>query len=269
MSFMKPSLIKSPNDLALIAQSGAVTAAILKLVAKRAILGTSLQDLDNYTRELIREFAKKFGASIESAFLGYHPYGARRPYPATLCTSVNEVIVHGVPDSYRLRNGDLLKIDFGVRYNGLYSDAALTVPVGAISSRAQHLIEVTREALMRGIAEARAGNHLGDIGAAISGYVREASSGKFGVIKGLTGHGVGYALHEEPSVYNTGTRGKGMRLESGMVLAIEPMISAGSCEVVQHEDDSFATEDGSLSAHFEHTIVITEGDAMILTACNV
>ncbi len=263
---MKQSLIKSPHEIEVIARSGEVTAAVLKFLAERAKIGTRLRDLDTYTRELVREFSIKTGADVRPAFLGYHPYGAKRAYPAALCTSVNDVIVHGCPGEYRVQEGDLLKLDFGVIFEGFYSDAALTVPIGEVSLEARELIAITREALARGIAQALPGNRLGDIGWAIEHCVRTMSNGRFSVVEGLTGHGVGYALHEDPSVYNSGTRGKGLKLEPGMVLALEPMVSAGSPNILQRSDDSFATADGSLSAHFEHTIVITEKVPRILTA---
>lgn len=263
---MKTSLIKLPDDIVRIKHSGAITAAILKSLSERATIGTRLQDFDNYARELISDYNAQSNGLVRSAFLGYRPYGASTSYPATICTSMNDTIVHGLPTSYALKEGDLLKLDFGVVYEGLYSDAALTIPIGNVSQEALLLLRITREALFKGIDAAVAGNRLGDIGSAIQAHVRTASGGRFSIVHGLTGHGVGYALHEDPSVYNYGEAGKGMLLRQGMVLALEPMVSAGDPRIVQRPDDSFGTFDGSLSAHFEHTIIIMEkGPAFIAT----
>ena len=249
-------MIKTPEEITKIRKAGKILATVAKVVLARAEQGKTLRSLDKLAEELIKN------AGGEPAFLGYQPHGARRPYPNSICTSVNDVVVHGTPDNYRLKSGDVLKLDFGVIYDGWYADAAWTAGIGGITARAQKLIKVTEKALFAGIKQAKPGNHLGDIGWAINS---EVSGHGFKVVDGLTGHGVGRQLHEEPSVFNEGERGRGILLKPGMVLAIEPMVSAGTAKIVQNRDDSFAIADGSLSAHFEHTIAIREGGAEILT----
>lgn len=250
-------LIKTPDEIQKIRAAGKILARVLEQLKSAAQEGITLKDLDVLAEGLI----KKAGA--EPAFLGYRPDGADRPYPATLCASLNNVIVHGVPTAKkRLKSGDLLKLDLGVRYQGYCADAALTLAVDNIDGIGQKMIVATQEALKNGIQAARAGNTLGDIGFAIK---KTTESYGFKIIKGLTGHGIGEKVHEEPSVYNEGDPGKGLKLKAGMVLAIEPMISAGSDQIKQLKDESYATIDNSLAAHFEHTIVITDGAAEILT----
>lgn len=210
------------------------------------------------TRELDRcaeSFLVRRGA--RPAFKGY------RSYPFSLCTSVNEEVVHGLPSDRRLQEGDILSLDLGAIVEGYYGDAALTVPVGEISPEAERLLRVTREALHRGIAAATPGNHLSDISYAVQTHV-EAHG--FSVVRVFAGHGIGQALHEEPQIPNFGPPGRGPLLKPGMVLAIEPMVNAGSHEVEILEDKWTAvSQDRSLSAHFEHTVVITEEGSEILT----
>ena len=253
---IKNRLIKTPVEIEIIARAGKILRATLELVASEAKPGVTLTALDRLAEKMIR---KNNG---QPAFLNYRPKGAKKNYPATLCTSVNNVVVHGVPTPYILRSGDVLKIDCGVVINGWYSDAALTIGVGKISPKAQKLIKVTKIALEKGIAAAQAGNTVGDIGHAIGSFVK---LNKMFTIKGLSGHGIGTDLHEPPSIYNEGERGTGMKLEPGMVIAIEPMVALGTSAIKQLSDDSFATADGSLSAHFEKTITITDKDPRILT----
>ncbi|MBI2024548.1 MAG: type I methionyl aminopeptidase [Candidatus Harrisonbacteria bacterium] len=250
------SVIKTPEEIEKIRTAGRILSKVAKVILLRAEAGVTLRSLDNLAKKLILE------AGGKPAFLGYKPYGAKRPYPCSICTSVNDVVVHGVPGDYRLKNGDLLKLDFGVIYDGFYADAAWTKGIGRISPEAQKLVKTTEKALFAGINEALEGNRLGDIGYAVN---RATEKGGFAIVKGLTGHGIGSQLHEEPSVYNEGKRGTGEALEVGMVLAIEPMVSAGSPNIVQRKDDSFATADGSLSAHFEHTVAILETGPEVLT----
>ena len=238
------------------AEAGRILREVLQKTADAAGVGVALRYLDSFAEGMIRS------AGAEPAFLGYKPYGAVRPYPATICSSVNDIVVHGLPTTYKLRNSDLLKIDLGVKLNGYYADAAVTVPIGQVTGEARKLIEATRKSLILGIKQMKPGNHLGDIGYAVDKYVRSRG---FRAVQGLTGHGIGTALHEDPSVFNEGKAGSGIELRPGMVLAIEPMICAGSPKVVQLPDDSYATEDGSLSAHFEHTVAITETGPEILT----
>ncbi len=249
-------MIKMPAEIEKIRRAGKILAQVAKVVLARAEEGAALKSLDNLAKELI----KKAGA--EPAFLGYQPYGARKPYPCSICTSVNDVVVHGVPGNYRLRSGDILKLDFGVVLDGWYADAAWTIGIGKISAEAEKLIKITEQALFAGIKQAKSGHALGDIGWAINATV---SNHGFKVVDGLTGHGIGRELHENPSVFNEGQKGSGPILKTGMVLAIEPMVSAGSNKIRQQKDDSFATADGSLSAHFEHTVAITDRGPEILT----
>ncbi len=249
-------MIKQPADIEKIRKAGKILAGVAKTILANAREGVRLSELDAMAKNLI----KKAGGT--PAFLGYRPYGADRPYPASICTSLNDVVVHGVPTRYVLKSGDLLKLDFGVIYEGWYADAAWTIGIGAISDEAQKLIKVTEQALFDGIKQMKSGCHLGDIGWAISKTVHKYG---FNVVDGLTGHGVGRELHEDPSVFNEGKKGSGIALRPGMVLAIEPMVSAGSPRIVQLDDESYATEDKSLSAHFEHTVVITDKGPEILT----
>ena len=248
--------IYTQEEIEKIARSGAILARTLATLKKELAVGVSLKHLDDIAREYIR----KEGA--EPAFLNYQPGGAEHPYMASICASVNEVIVHGFPTEYTLKQGDVLKVDAGVLLDGMYSDAAFTVIVGKGTQKAHNLVTATRKALEEAIKAAQPGNHLGDIG-----YAVEATAKRYGVqvVQGLTGHGVGYGLHEEPYVYNYGNKGEGLRLKAGMVFAIEPMLCTGKGRVRQLEDESWAMIDGGLSAQFEHTIAITDRGAKILT----
>ena len=249
-------LIKTQEQIKKIKVSGKILASVAKELKKNIAVGVMLKDLDILARKLMEE------AGAEPAFLGYQPHGADHPFPASICASLNEVVVHGVPNKYKLRSGDILKLDFGVSYQGFITDSAFTVGVGEISKEAQKLMDVTKHSLMLGIKECRAGKTLGDIGWAINDYVQRNG---FKVVKGLCGHGVGIELHEEPSVFNEGQKNTGLQLKPGMVLALEPMVSVGDPYIVQTDQESYATRDGSLSAHFEHTVLITEGNPEILT----
>jgi methionyl aminopeptidase len=249
--------LKTPAEIALMAEGGRRLARVINALAAEVRPGVSTQDLDRRAAELIR------AGGDTPAFLGYQPGGAERAYPYTLCASVNDSVVHGLPSARRLAEGDIVKLDLGLVHKGWYVDAAVTVPVGKISAEARKLIAVTREALARGIRAAKPKNALGDIGYAIQSYVERYG---FSAVRALTGHGIGKRLHEDPHVYNVGRPGEGDELAPGMVIAIEPMINAGGCEVRQLADDSFVTKDGSLSAHFEHTVAITEKGPRILTA---
>lgn len=246
----------SPEETENIVFAGRILADVFKNLKKKIGIGVALNELD----QLAFDLAKARGA--EPAFLGYKPDGAKYPYGASICTSLNDVIVHGLPSSYRLKSGDILKIDFGVKYKRFYADAAFTAIVGKGTKEAERLVKATQKALDEAIKRAKAGNRLGDIGWAV-----EKTARKFGfkAIKELTGHGIGLKLHEEPTIYNFGEKDEGMRLKPGMVLAIEPMLSAGGDAIVQKTDESWATADGSLSAHFEHTVAVTEKGPLILT----
>lgn len=248
--------LKKEADLRELRASGKILAFVLKSLVSEAKEGTALKELDGKARKLLKE------TGAEPAFLGYKPVGAARAYPAAICTSVNETVVHGLPSDYVLKNGDILKIDFGVDYNGYFTDAAATVGIGEVDKLGRKLIESTRRALEEAVKACRVSKHLGDIGWAVESTAKEAG---FHVIRSLTGHGVGFELHEDPTIYNYGRRGEGIELKAGMVLAIEPMVSVGTSEVVQKSDDSFVTKDGSLSAHFEHTVAITENGPEVLT----
>lgn len=250
------SLIKTKEEIEKIRAAGKILAKVAKVILATAKEGVTLLSLDKLAEKLIKESGAK------PAFLGYRPYGAKAPYPCSICASVNEVVVHGVPNDYALRSGDVLKLDFGVNLDGWNADAAWTKSIGNTNERFQKMIKTTETALFDGIKQAKAGKTLGDIGWAISERVKK---GGFAVVEGLTGHGIGRDIHEDPSVYNVGQKGKGMTLKPGMVLAIEPMVSAGSPRIIQKKDDSFAIEDGSSSAHFEHTVAITDSEPEILT----
>jgi methionyl aminopeptidase len=248
--------LKSPEEIKKTAVAGRILAKILKLVAQEAKIGISLSQLD----KLAYQLTKRAGA--QPAFLGYRPDGAAKGFGGSICASVNEVVVHGFPSDYKLQSGDVLKIDFGVEYKKFFADAALTVGIGRISPEAKILIRTTYLALKRAIRMAKIGNTLGDVGWIINKTAKERG---LKVIKDLTGHGVGFELHEEPTVYNYGKRGEGMELKSGMVLAFEPMLAIGTDKIIQRPDESWATIDNSLAAHFEHTIAITKKGPLILT----
>lgn len=250
------SKIKTYAQINKIRAAGKILAKVLREVSNTAREEITLKDLDDLARELILK------AGARPAFLGYRPAGASKPYPSSICASVNEVVVHGVPTDRRLRQGDILKLDLGVNLDGWNADCAITLGIGNIGNTAKDLIMTAKDALEAAIAVSKAGNSLGDIGWAIQSITKKRG---FKIIKGLAGHGIGERVHEEPSVFNEGLPGKGEKLKSGMVLAIEPMISIGSDQIVQLEDDSYKTADSSLSAHFEHTIVITDDGCEILT----
>lgn len=249
-------MIKSEKQVKKIRIAGKILAMVTEKVRQAIKIGVSLKDLDRLAKKLILE------AGGEPAFLGYQPYGAEKPFSASICASLNEVVVHGIPTEYKLKSGDLLKLDFGVIYDGGIADGAFSVGVGKISKTASDLITVTRRTLLVGIKECRNGKTLGDIGWAINNYVTRHG---FKVVKGLSGHGVGIELHEDPPVFNEGQKNTGMKLKPGMVLALEPMVSAGDPYLLQLPDDSYATRDKSLTAHFEHTVLITKEEPEILT----
>ncbi|MBP6855450.1 MAG: type I methionyl aminopeptidase [Candidatus Pacebacteria bacterium] len=248
--------LKKKEEIQLLMQSGAILASILKSVSQKAAEGISLLDLETYAQDLCAR------ANVRPAFLGYQPEGADHPFPAALCTSLNDVVVHGIPSSYRLKNGDVLKLDMGVVYEGMYTDAAVTVTIGRVNSRVKKLITSTYHALEAAISVCKAGRTMGDIGYVIS---RQAHKDGFFVLKDLTGHGVGYEVHEDPIIFNYGQKEKGARLVPGMVLALEPMFSLSSEHVIQNNDESYSSADRSITAHFEHTVVITEKKPLVVT----
>lgn len=246
--------LKSPREIAYMRRAGQIVAQVLRQLAQALRPGVTTAELDQLAERLIRE------AGAEPSFKGY------QGFPASLCTSINDEVVHGIPSPHRvLREGDLVSLDVGACYNGYHGDSAVTLAVGAVSPEARRLLEVTREALYAGIAAARPGRRLGDIGHAVQQRVEAAG---FSVVLDYAGHGIGRAMHEDPQVPNYGRPGTGLRLQPGMVLAIEPMVNAGG-HAVQTDPDGWTvrTVDGSLSAHFEHTVLITaDGEPEILTA---
>lgn len=254
------ALIKTNEDIALLREGGKHHATVLEALIRAVQPGVTTHDLNALAEKLIRDLGDV------PAFLNYQPRGADYPFPGAICTSVNNVVVHGMPDApvVTLKEGDIIGLDVGVTHNGRITDAAVTVAVGAVDDDTQKLIDVTKQALYEGIKAARVGNKTGDIGAAIQACV--APHG-YGIVRELGGHGVGHKVHEPPIILNFGSAGTGEKLEAGMVIAIEPMINEGSANVV-FEDDGYTvrTKDGSLSAHFEHTILITDGEPEILTA---
>jgi methionyl aminopeptidase len=250
-------VLKSPREIEKMRAAGRVVRAVLDAVEAACVPGVTTRELDRIARrELVRGGAK-------SAFLGYAPHGAP-PYPAVLCTSVNAEVVHGIPRAdVVLREGDIIGIDFACGKDGWCADAARTVAVGVISAPARALLEGTREALERAIARCVPGGRLGDVGAAVEGLARERG---YAVVRGLTGHGIGQKMHEAPQVLNEGVPGLGLRLRPGLVIAIEPMLAAGGGAAEELDDGwTVVTRDGSLAAHFEHTVAITEAGPSVLT----
>lgn len=249
-------LLKTNKEIEILKQSGKILSSILNALAHKSGIGVSLLELENIARKMAKD------AGARPSFLGYQPDGADHPYPAAICVSLNEVVVHGIPHSRILRSGDILKIDMGVRYQGMCTDSAITVGIGKISPVAKRLMASTRKALEEAIEVVKPGKHVGDIGYAIE---RRAKKDGFCVLKGLTGHGVGYEVHEDPVVFNYGKRGTGPELKPGMVLAIEPMFSVSSEQIVQNRDESYSSADGNLTAQFEHTVAITDKGSVVVT----
>ena len=247
--------IRTPKEIEKIAAASKLTADTLSMLAKEVKAGISTLDLDKMAEEFIR------ASGGIPACKGYEGY------PATLCTSVNEVVVHGIPSAKRiLRKGDIISIDLVVEVDGYKGDSCITVPVGRTSKKNMKLIEVTENALFAGIKQAVVGNHVGDIGHAIESFVKPYG---YGVLREYVGHGIGTEMHEEPEIPNYGTPGHGPRLEEGMCICIEPMITMGSEKVYTLKDGwSVLTKDGLPSAHMEHTLVITEEGPEILTLRN-
>jgi methionyl aminopeptidase len=246
---------KSENEIEAMGRAGRVVADTLALLGESLRPGVATKELDQIAEEYIRS------QGGVPTFKGYHGF------PASICASPNSMVVHGIPGEYRVEDGDLLSVDVGVTLNGFVADSAYTFAIGSIFDETQRLLDVGQAALEAGIAEARAGNHVGDISAAVQRTVEEAG---FSVVKSLVGHGIGRSMHEEPQIPNWGEPARGPLLASGMTLAIEPMINAGSPDVFVAEDRwSISTNDGSLSAHFEHTVAVTDGEPRILTAAGV
>lgn len=246
-----PIIIKSDDEIAIMRHAGSVVAQTLRRLVEELRPGLVVKELDKVVR---REFEKH---RVVPTFLGYHGY------PATVCVSVNEEIVHGIPGKRVIQDGDVVSLDLGCTYKGFVADSALTVIVGRPKPRTEELVDVTRASLEEGIKQARAGNRLGQISHAIQTYIE---SHGFGVVREYVGHGVGRQMHEEPQVPNFGPPDRGPVLKKGMVLALEPMVTVGDWRTRQLEDHwTVVTADGSLAAHFEHTIAVTDGDPEVLT----
>lgn len=247
-----PISIKTEKEIELMQESGRILAKVLQELESLIRPGISTLEIDKKCYEIIK------GYGCEPSFLNYNGF------PASLCVSVNDEVVHGIPDKeHILKEGDIVSLDCGVIYKGYHSDAARTVPVGKISEEAKKLIEVTEQSFFEGIKYAKAGNHLHEISEAIQAYVESFG---FSVVRDLVGHGIGRNLHEEPQVPNFKQRNRGPKLAPGMTLAIEPMVNAGRYHVYWSDNDwTVITQDGSLSAHYENTILITEGEPKILT----
>lgn len=244
--------IRRPEEIEKLRRAGELVARTLDYVESKIAPGVTTGELDRLARELIESEGGK------PAFLGYHGY------PATLCVSIDDEVVHGIPGKRAVEEGQIVSVDVGAVVDGYYGDSARTFAVGGIAAEARRLLEVTRKALAEGIAAARPGNRVGAIGAAVSGVAEKAG---FGVVRALTGHGIGTAMHEPPQIPNFGSADDGDPIAAGMVFAIEPMLNAGDYRVTFMPDGwTVKTKDGSLSAHFEHTIVVTNGAPEVLTA---
>ncbi|HEV2249653.1 MAG TPA: type I methionyl aminopeptidase [Candidatus Limnocylindria bacterium] len=243
--------LKNAEQIAKMREAGKIVAAMLAASRDAVKPGITTAQLDRIAADVLAK------AGAASSFLGY--YG----YPATICTSVNEQIVHGIPSDRKLRAGDIVSIDAGAIVDGWHADGAITVPVGTVSAEAEKLIRVTRESLNRGIAAATVGNRLGDIGAAVQQYVESEG---YSVVRNYVGHGIGRAMHEDPQVPNYGTADLGRAIKEGLCIAIEPMVNIGGIATRVLDDHwTVVTEDGSLSAHFEHTVACVAGGTVVLT----
>lgn len=243
--------IKTQEEIITMRQGGKILATVLKEVAQKAVPGVSTIELDRAAEALI------LSHGAQPAFKGYEKF------PYSLCTSVNEDIVHGYPSTYQLKEGDVVKLDLGVLYKGYNTDMAVTVAVGKVTPEAKKLIEATKKSLAEGIKKVKPGNTIGDIGHAVQSYLEKRG---YGVVRDLVGHGIGRQVHEEPSVPNYGTAGNGEVLQEGMVICIEPMVTVGDYKIIKSKDGyGYATRDGSLSAHFENTVAVTKRGAEILT----
>lgn len=244
-------ILKLPEEIERARASNRIVAEVLSRLREKVKPGVKTKDLDRFAEKI----AEKRGA--RPAFKGYHGY------PHSLCISINEVVVHGMPSERVLEEGDIVGLDFGVFYQGFFGDSTVTLPVGKVTAKALRLLQVTEQSLYAGIAQAREGNRLGDISAAVQSVVEEAG---YSVVRDFVGHGIGKDLHEEPQIPNFGQKGRGIELKKGMILAIEPMVNEGKCKVQVLPDGwTVVTKDGSLSAHFEHSVAITEHGPDILS----
>lgn len=250
--------LKTPSELAVMREAGRVVATALAACREQAAVGVSLLELDSVAADVLAD------AGAKSSFRHYHPHFAPTPFPAVICASVNDVIVHGIPSDYRLRDGDLVSIDFGAAVDGFHGDAAVSFVVGTADPADVVLIETTRHALDAGIAAARPGGRLGDVSHAVGAVGRAAG---YGIPEGFGGHGVGRRMHEEPAVPNEGQAGRGLPMRPGLVIAIEPMFIAGGRDPFMVDDDGWAllTADRSRAAHIEHTVAVTDDGPWVLT----
>ena len=247
--------LKSPREIEIMRRANVIVAEVLQELKRRVAPGVTTLDLDAIAEEMTLK------RNAIPAFKGYNVAG--RVYPRCLCASINDEIVHGIPSNRALREGDIVGLDYGVIYEGFYGDSAVTVGVGKVSEEAQRLMAVTEQSLYEGIEQLREGKRLGDLGAAVQ---KVAEGAGFSVVRAFVGHGIGKKLHEEPPVPNYGEPERGLRLREGMVLAIEPMVNVGGYEVEIKEDGWTAvTKDGSLAAHFEHSVAITKDEPFILS----
>ena len=254
---------KTPAEIEVLKEAGGILGRMLRELGDALKPGMTTLDVDDMAMELVEKY------NVEPVLLGYHPTFADKPYPAAICVSVNDCVQHGVPsEDVILKEGDTVNLDMSIAHNGMIVDSGITVPVGEISDEARRLIEVTKEALALGIKQAKPGNHIGDISHAIQTLVESRG---FSIVEVLCGHGVGYAVHEEPTIPNFGRAGTGPLIEVGHVYAIEPIVNMGGADVFfDDEGDGYSvyTEDESWSAHFEHTVAITADGPVILTKPN-
>lgn len=250
--------IKTPQEIAILKEGGRRLANILRELASRVKPGVSSMEIDNLGRELAERDGDK------PAFLKYKPDGAKKPYPASVCVSINDEVVHGIPSEKKIFNdGDIVTLDMGLIHKNLITDSAITIVVGKGDDEARKLVETTELALKKGIEAVRPGNTVGDIGFAIEQFVKPFG---YGLAEGLAGHGVGYKVHEDPYVPNTGKKGSGEVLKPGLVIAIEPMLTEGTGRVIFDKDGyTVRTKDGGRSAHCEHTVAVTSSGCLVLT----
>jgi len=251
--------IKTDAEVALMREAGLVVGRTLEALRAAAVPGVTTQDLDDLAESTIR------AAGAIPSFKGYQPHPSIPPFPASICASVNDEVVHGVPGPRALRDGDIISIDCGAILEGWHGDAAVTVPIGEVTDEAHELLRVTEESMWRGFAAARLGGRLTDISHAVESYAR--SQGAYGIVEEYGGHGIGTEMHQEPHLLNYGRPGRGPKLVKGLALAVEPMLTSGSRFTHELDDGwTVATVDGGLAAHFEHTFVLTDRGPWVLTA---
>lgn len=251
-------IVTTKEEIESLTVGGKILADALRMLELSTVPGVTTAELDLKAEEYIR------ANGGVPAFLGYQPEGAKTPFPAVLCSSLNNEVVHGIPSEQRIiQMGDIVSLDLGLSYNGLFVDSALTLCVGSTDEKAKKLINATREATLAGIAACRVGSRIGNIGAAVEAVAKKRG---FAVVQGLGGHAIGRALHERPFIANEGPADIGEKIVEGMVLAIEPMLSEGKGNIVLAKDNwTYLMKDGSRAAHFEHTILVTKGDPIVLT----